>query len=244
MRRCGPGFAPVPRIIRGGGFDPPITTPAPKAGQSIRRRFNALARRRAASAAASAPKTPRHLDRALTVIADVPNRVWAVDFQFDSTTDGRPVKIVSIMTSTPANAWVEWSNAASPASTSWPTSTVWPLSAALIWRCCAVTTDPNWPAAQWSTGLTARLVYFIPPGEPWRNGDVESFNSRIRDDHGGVVGTNDNPAPSGNGGWFESEQGEGVRGWSKNPNHAGVVGVNSGGADAGWGLRRTRRCVA
>ena len=64
MRRCGPGFAPVPRIIRGGGFDPPITTPAPKAGQSIRRRFNALARRRAASAAASAPKTPRHLDRA------------------------------------------------------------------------------------------------------------------------------------------------------------------------------------
>ena len=180
----------------------------------------------------------------LTVIADAPNRVWAVDFQFDSTTDGRPVKIVSIMTSTPANASVEWSSAASPASTSWPNSTVWPLSAALIWRCCAVTTDPNWPAAQWSTGLTARLVYFIPPGEPWRNGDVESFNSRIRDDHGGVVGTNDNPAPGGNGGWFESEQGEGVRGWSKNPNHAGVVGVNSGGADAGWGLCRTRRCVA
>ncbi len=27
---------------------------------------------------------------------DAPNRVWAVDFQFDSTTDGRPVKIVSI----------------------------------------------------------------------------------------------------------------------------------------------------
>jgi putative transposase len=29
--------------------------------------------------------------------ADAPNRVWAVDFQFDSTTDGRPVKIVSIV---------------------------------------------------------------------------------------------------------------------------------------------------
>ena len=26
------------------------------------------------------------------VIADLPNRVWAVDFQFDSTTDGRPIK--------------------------------------------------------------------------------------------------------------------------------------------------------
>jgi hypothetical protein len=29
--------------------------------------------------------------------ADAPNRVWAVDFQFDSTTDGRPIKIVSII---------------------------------------------------------------------------------------------------------------------------------------------------
>jgi putative transposase len=31
------------------------------------------------------------------VVADAPNRVWAVDFQFDSTTDGRPIKIVAIV---------------------------------------------------------------------------------------------------------------------------------------------------
>jgi Integrase core domain len=30
-------------------------------------------------------------------IADAPNAVWTVDFQFDATTDGRPVKIVSIV---------------------------------------------------------------------------------------------------------------------------------------------------
>lgn len=29
--------------------------------------------------------------------ADAPNQVWAVDFQFDATTDGRPIKIVSII---------------------------------------------------------------------------------------------------------------------------------------------------
>ena len=29
--------------------------------------------------------------------ADAPNQVWAVDFQFDATTDGRPIKIVSIV---------------------------------------------------------------------------------------------------------------------------------------------------
>jgi transposase InsO family protein len=27
-----------------------------------------------------------------------------------------------------------------------------------------------------------RGLHFIPPGEPWRNGYVESFNSRIRDE--------------------------------------------------------------
>jgi transposase InsO family protein len=29
--------------------------------------------------------------------ADAPNKVWAVDFQFDATTDGRPIKIASII---------------------------------------------------------------------------------------------------------------------------------------------------
>ena len=32
-----------------------------------------------------------------TPTADAPNTVWAVDFQFDATTDGRPLKIVSIV---------------------------------------------------------------------------------------------------------------------------------------------------
>lgn len=50
----------------------------------------------------------------------------------------------------------------------------------------------------------------------------------------GVVGVNDCPPPGGNGGWFESAEGEGVRGHSKNRNHGGVVGTNSAGGDAGF----------
>ena len=30
-------------------------------------------------------------------IEDAPNKVWAVDFQFDGTTNGRPINIVSIV---------------------------------------------------------------------------------------------------------------------------------------------------
>jgi putative transposase len=49
--------------------------------------------------------------------ADAPNRVLAVDLQFDSTTYGRPVKIVSIVDDTPANASATWSAARSPPTT-------------------------------------------------------------------------------------------------------------------------------
>jgi putative transposase len=45
-------------------------------------------RRRKRLGASTAPGLPT---------AGAPNRVWAVDFQFDATTDGRPVKIVSII---------------------------------------------------------------------------------------------------------------------------------------------------
>ena len=45
-------------------------------------------RRRKRLGATTAPGLPT---------ADAPNGVWTVDFQFDATTDGRPVKIVSIV---------------------------------------------------------------------------------------------------------------------------------------------------
>lgn len=52
-----------------------------------------------------------------------------------------------------------------------------------------------------------------------------------------VVGVSDvaDAASAGYGGWFESAQGEGVRGVSKNAAHAGVVGVNTGGGAAVYG---------
>ncbi|WP_233722179.1 integrase core domain-containing protein, partial [Nesterenkonia massiliensis] len=34
--------------------------------------------------------------------------------------------------------------------------------------------------ADWAGGVTG--LHYIPPGAPWRNGYVESFNSRIRDE--------------------------------------------------------------
>ena len=117
-----------------------------------------------------------------TITADAPNRVWAVDFQFDSTTDGRPVKIVSIVdehTRECLGGLVERSITGDR----------------LIDELDRLAADRGYPAvvrcdngpelactamADWA-GERVGLA-FIPPGEPWRNGYIESFNGRLRDE--------------------------------------------------------------
>ena len=87
-------------------------------------------------------------------------------------------------------------------------------------------------------------------GEGSRNEGIRGVSHSA---YGGVVGINDSDYPSdprllpvsflddsrlikgGPGGWFESNQGEGVRGWSKNPHHGGVVGVNTAGGFGVYG---------
>jgi hypothetical protein len=63
----------------------------------------------------------------------------------------------------------------------------------------------------------------------------EGVRGVSRSAHGGVVGINEAGGPGGNGGWFESTRGEGLRGTSKNVNHGGVVGVNTAGGIAVFG---------
>jgi putative transposase len=114
--------------------------------------------------------------------ADAPNRVWAVDFQFDATTDGRPIKIVSIIdehTRECLGGLVARSITAD----------------VLIDELDRLATSRGYPAvlrcdngpelacdsmADWA-GERVGLA-FIPPGQPWRNGYVESFNARVRDE--------------------------------------------------------------
>ena len=184
MPRYGPGCAPTPRIIRGAGFGPPITMPAARAGSSITRRFNGFGVKKgcgcrsvdAVNATASRPRRQRST-------ADAPNRVWAVDFQFDVTTDGRPIKIVSVIdehTRECLGGMVERSITGEHLIAELDRLAGLRRTYPAVLRCdngpelaCAAMAD--WAAGQ--VGL-----HFIPPGEPWRNGYVESFNSRIRDE--------------------------------------------------------------
>jgi len=72
------------------------------------------------------------------------------------------------------------------------------------------------------------------PAVQGEGSDNEGVRGISHNEHGGVVGINDwspasPPGAGGNGGWFESAQGEGVRGWAKTPHHGGVVGTNTAG---------------
>jgi len=114
--------------------------------------------------------------------ADAPNKVWAVDFQFDATTDGRPVKIVSIVDEhtreclgglverniTGDNLIDELDHIA--AVRGYPA----------VLRC---DNGPELACAAMADWAHERVgLHYIPPGQPWRNGYVESFNSRVRDE--------------------------------------------------------------
>ena len=116
------------------------------------------------------------------VVADAPNAVWGIDFQFDATNDGRPIKLVSIVdehTRESLGGLVERSITADT----------------LTGELDRIAADRGYPAAMradngpelactamadWAAGRVG--LSFIPPGEPWRNGYIESFNGRVRDE--------------------------------------------------------------
>jgi putative transposase len=118
-----------------------------------------------------------------TVVADAPDRVWAVDFQFDVTTNGRPIKIVSIIdehTRECLGGMVERSITGDHLTEELDRVAAQRGTYPVILRCdngpelaCSAMVD-------WAEGNVG--LHFIPPGEPWRNGYIESFNSRLRDE--------------------------------------------------------------
>jgi putative transposase len=115
------------------------------------------------------------------VEADAPNVVWAIDFQFDSTIDGRAIKIASMIdehTRCSLLYVVERSITAER----------------LVVELEAVFAAAGGPPKVLRMDNGPELVSqalqqfcenkvglsYIPPGTPWNNGYIESFNNRLR----------------------------------------------------------------
>jgi putative transposase len=112
----------------------------------------------------------RHgISTAPQVSADAPDQVWAADFQFDVTTDGRPIKIVSIVdehTRESLGDLVERSITAEELINELERLVVDRGAHPAVLRC---DNGPELACAAMADWAARRVgLHFIPPGEPWR----------------------------------------------------------------------------
>lgn len=114
--------------------------------------------------------------------ADAPNTVWAVDFQFDVCERGQVPKICPIVDEHPregiggllersitADRFIEHLEAL-----------IAQRGAQAVWRS---DNGPEFISEAVMHGAANRTTSsYIPPGQPWHSGYVESFNARLRDE--------------------------------------------------------------
>ncbi len=115
--------------------------------------------------------------------AERPNHVWAFDFQFDQTADGRALKLLNIVDEYTRESLVMLVARSIDAET----------VVQALERLCGDRGAPgllrcdNGPEMtahalrDWCT-LSGTGTAFIEPGSPWQNPFVESFHSRVRDE--------------------------------------------------------------
>jgi putative transposase len=112
-----------------------------------------------------------------------PNAIWALDFQFDQTRDGKVLKllnVVDIFTRTCLAIEVERSITADDVARVLDQLVAEHGVPAFL----RMDNGPEFVAfaiADWCR-FNGSATTFIDPGSPWQNGHVESFNSRLRDE--------------------------------------------------------------
>lgn len=117
------------------------------------------------------------------VKAAAPGDVWALDFQFDATENGKAIKICTIIdehTRQVLGGIVARSITAPDVTAELDRIAVLHGGYPKVLRS---DNGPEFISQKLTTWAENRVgLAYIPPGQPWRNGYVESFNSRIRDE--------------------------------------------------------------
>jgi len=112
-----------------------------------------------------------------------PNAIWAMDFQFDQTRDGRQLKLLNIQdifTRECLAIEVQRSITADDLMTVLD-RLVADHGAPAYLRCDNGPEFAAFAIADWCR-FNGSETTFIDPGSPWQNGHLESFNSRLRDE--------------------------------------------------------------
>lgn len=113
--------------------------------------------------------------------ADAPKVVWAMDFQFDSTVDGKAIKIASMIDEHTRQSLlniVERSITAQRLTDELDkTFALWGGPPMVL----RMDNGPEFISHVLQQFCRDRVgISYIPPGTPWNNGHIESFNNRLR----------------------------------------------------------------
>lgn len=114
------------------------------------------------------------------VKADHANHVWSIDFQFDATTDGRTFKIVSMIDEYTRESLIDVVERSVDADRLCAelAQVIAQRGAPEILR---MDNGPEFISKRLRAMCEGQIdLLYIPPGTPWNNGFVESFNQRRR----------------------------------------------------------------
>jgi len=112
-----------------------------------------------------------------------PNVTWAMDFQFDQTSDGKVIKLLNIIDEYSRECLTSFADRSINAQ-----GVIAVLDGIVAERGAPkyirADNGPEFIAHVLETWCKEMEVtmYFIEPGSPWQNGKCESFNSRLRDE--------------------------------------------------------------
>jgi len=117
--------------------------------------------------------------------AQRPNHVWALDFQFDATTDGRQLKLLNIVDEFTREALAMRCERTIDADETVATLERLVAERGITPENLRADNGPELTARvlrEWCEGRSTTTAY-IEPGSPWQNAWIESFNARVRDEH-------------------------------------------------------------
>jgi putative transposase len=113
--------------------------------------------------------------------ADAPNVLWAIDFQFDSTIDGKAIKIASMIDEHTRSSLLNIVERSITAERLVAELKKVFVAAGGPPKVLRMDNGPEFISQalqQFCQGRTG--MSYISPGTPWKNGHIESFNNRLR----------------------------------------------------------------
>ena len=113
--------------------------------------------------------------------ADAPNVVWAIDFQFDSTIDGKAIKIASMIDEHTRESLLDLVERSITAERLVAEFEQVFAAAGGPPRVLRMDNGPELVSQALQRFCDGKVgLCYIPPGTPWNNGYIESFNNRLR----------------------------------------------------------------